>query len=130
MDELLGVLANRLADDRPVAGPQAKDQEPQEAAEDIVQPEDQADNGLRPQGAADGEVADEDTIVVDTGRPVDVRNDPQEDDTSQDEGAQLPKRRSGRERRPRRFFDQALAVQSRPVIPASYEEAVGDKEYG
>ena len=42
------MLGRHIADDRPVAGPQAKDQEPQEAAEDIVQPEDQADNGLRP----------------------------------------------------------------------------------
>ena len=48
MDELLGVPTDRQDDDRPVAGPQAEDQEPQETAEDIVQPEDQADNDLRP----------------------------------------------------------------------------------
>ena len=105
MDELLGVPTDRQDDNRPVAGPQAKDQEPQEAAEDIVQPKGQADDALRPQGAIDEEVADEDTIVVDIGLLVDVRNDPQEDRASQDEGAYMLERRSRRERRLRQFFE-------------------------
>jgi hypothetical protein len=71
--------------------------------------------------------------------PVDDRNDLQEVDTPQEEGAevsqvpqapQAPERRSGRDRRPKRFFEQALAVQDRPEIPASYDEAVTDKLYG
>jgi hypothetical protein len=123
--------------DSPRAGPEENQaqERPQETEEDVVQSQGEADDGLRPQGA----VEDEDTIVVDTGLPVDDRNDLQEVDTPQEEGAevsqvpqapQAPERRSGRDRRPKRFFEQALAVQDRPEIPASYDEAVTDKLYG
>jgi hypothetical protein len=88
---------------------------------------------LRPQGASEDEFTDEETIVVDTGpstASVEVRNDPQEGGTPQGEGAQASQRRSERERRPKRFFEQALAIQDRPVIPTLYDEAVNDKIYG
>jgi hypothetical protein len=68
--------------------------------------------------------------VVDPGAPDEVRNDSQRSDSPQSEGAEAPLRRSRRERRPRQFFEQALAIQDRPVIPTSYEEAVNDKLYG
>jgi hypothetical protein len=59
--------------DSPRAGPEENQaqERPQETEEDVVQSQGEADDGLRPQGA----VEDEDPIVVDTGLPVDDRND-------------------------------------------------------
>jgi hypothetical protein len=79
--------------------------QPQEGAEDIVRPQEGADDSLQPQEASNDEITDENTIVVDTGSPVEVRNDPQGSGISQSEGAQGLERRSGRERRPTRFFE-------------------------
>jgi hypothetical protein len=68
--------------------------------------------------------------VVDTGSPVDARNNLQEGSPSQAEGVQVPQRYSGRERYSTRFFKQVLAVQDRPAISTLYNEAVNNRLYG
>jgi hypothetical protein len=130
LNDLLGTPADEADSPAAEPGENQPQEQPREAAADVVRPQDEAGDDLRPQGAREEEVTDEDTIVVDTGSPVDVRNDPQEGGAPQSEGAQAPQRRSGRERRPKRIFEQALAAQDRPAIPTSYEEAVNDPIYG
>ena len=134
LNELLGTHTEHPRADSPAAeagnGEPAAQEQPQEAVTDVIRHQDVANDDLRPQGASGEEIADGDTIVVDTGSPVDARNNPQEGSPSQAEGAQAPQRRSGRERRPTRFFEQVLAAQDRPAIPTSYDEAVNDRLYG
>jgi Reverse transcriptase (RNA-dependent DNA polymerase) len=130
LNELLGTHTDRA--DRPATETDEHQghEQPQETANDAERPQEGVTDDSRPQGASEGEVPDEDTIVVDSGAPDEVRNDPQRSDSLQGEGAQEIPRRSGRERRPAQRFEQALATQDRPAIPTSYEEAINDPVYG
>jgi hypothetical protein len=99
------------------------DTRPQQEEEIVVPIQQEASIGLRIQGAAQD-------VVTDGQSPERDQQRPQASLADQNRDTPLPERRSGRERRPTRFFDGALEATDRPKIPLSYEEAVNDKVYG
>ena len=82
-------------------------------------PRQEAIAGVDRQGAATG-----------VRSPVEHYDRPQSSQDAQDTGTPIPERRSGRERRPVRFFDEARGATDRPSVPLTYEEAVNNKIYG
>lgn len=105
-------------------------EQPRGRAGEIVRTPQETGDDMQPQGAAEDRIADEMFVDEPAGGPVAVRNGPRDGKRTQAGASLLPVRRSGRERRPVRFFDQARVVMDKPDIPLSYEAAVNDKIYG
>ena len=106
---------------------------PREAADDAVtRPESVTDVEEPTQGNTD------DTIVVKrsydndqvAAAPVGGRNRPQTGRGASYGDPPAPERRSGQERRPMQFFDQAQVVTDKPKVPLNYQEAVNDPVHG
>ena len=95
----------------------------QQEADADISVEQEATDGLRIQGA----VTD---VRTDEQPPAERHDGPQRGQEGQSRETPPPERRSGRERRPKRHFDELRTATDRPAIPLTYEEAVNDKVYG
>lgn len=109
---------------------------PRGAGQEIVRTPEETDDNVQPQGAIEEVFTDDvDTITVDVPDiediepPLQPRLQRPRESQPEPSPATL-ERRSGRERRPRQFFDQVLIATEKPKIPLSYEEAISDKVYG
>lgn len=133
--ELISQFTDRRSPDSPVTdhrSPEPRDRSsvpggeepqarPQEAEEDVV-PEQQ----VAMDDEAEVSSVDEHIGVA---APAGGHNSPQEGQTAQGREPSPPVRRSGREKRQTRFFDEAFAATDKPKIPLSYKEAVSDRVY-
>ena len=95
----------------------------QQEADADISVEQEATDGLRIQGA----VTD---VRTDEQPPAERHDRPQRGQEGQSRETPPPERRSGRERRPKRHFDELRTATDRPAVPLTYKEAVNDKVYG